>query len=212
MEILQKLHNKIPSSSPATISPDRLSNRANRSFQETTSLFLQCMEDRCESIRSGYCFQELRIYHPHQPVHLKLSYHMKNMLLSRGYDLIIESSIPLSEADPDMELELSYRGIFKIKSAGFRALRGGPSASALVEKLNLELIKSRLLSQQPSQLTLHYEQETGRLKLSMHLLKGSVSWCLIPPIYQHIPLKQKDCVEIVEIFQLITKVIRCYDK
>jgi len=209
-EIIRKI-NKMDEQ---VLTPGILNNRAEHRFTEVINSFKRTFKDKYIMLCKEFCSCKFKVSGLKYDLPIKCSYELKNMLLGRNYDLRIEIDVPLDmitgivpEIDA-FDIDVKYKGVLKPNGAKFNVNKGGIFAKKLSDNLNIQFILDRIFRLNALALFVRYNSGEKKISILIESLKGSSTWCLIPPIFQLIPLKEQDCIDIVEISQLMAHAIK----
>jgi hypothetical protein len=136
-----------------------------------------------------------------------MSYILRDRFFARSYDLIFEYEVPATYHE-DMKFNLNYKGRTKIDGAEFIMIDGNQKAVHILRKLNNPLILKRLVKLELLDLNVEYSSQSEKWYIRIDSLIGSATWNLIPPVLQAIKPTEKECVLIIELFELIADALR----
>lgn len=187
----------------------RLNMQAARKFSSILVQLASVLEKQTQPYlpfeieRIHSCSAWLRLQH-HQAMDLMFYYEMKNMLLGRCYDFCMEfcCAAPLL-SNNDFVLDLKFDGIIKAKSVHFEVSHGTAPKQEILRAFHHPLILARVQRLDLLGLKITWQAHTGQLHIFITTLRGSCTWCCIPPVFQLIPLKDQDCIDLIELVQLI---------
>lgn len=188
------------------ISQGLLNNRVANKFNVLMRIFEDSLGASIEFISKGFCRGRFRTTDRNYDVEVVMKYELKNMLLGRNYDLTLKSDFNLQEANEsidDFSVVTSYSGKLKYNDVKFIVEYGDSSATDFVNIINNTLVKERIIRLQIINLRIGFSRETGNIEIVIESIKGSCTWSLIPPVLQLIKPKQRDCIDMVELIQLI---------
>lgn len=194
------------------IAPGRINNRAKAKLDEVVAVFSKIYGEDFKLINSGVCTSEFEISGKQYDVPVKCYYDMKNMLLGRNYDLMLSCTVDIDhivqsdiyEAEVDSFIVNSkFSGKLRATDVKFGKNKGDDFASLLAENISVPLITKTVKRLGLINVRIEYNKYTRLLTISLHSMRGSATWCLIPPIFQLIQLKKEDCTDIVNLFQML---------
>ncbi len=181
----------------------RINRRAAAQFTQVLDQFSSVLTGQADFAleRTHPCSARLRFSHV-QSHELLLYYELKNMLFGRCYDLFAELHQPAQ--DPaDYTVCLQFSGGLRQRQASFALESGTLPDPGLLDRLNHPLILARVHRLDLVELKLTYSAHTGQRLFSAALLRGSCTWCLMPPLFQRIPLHKQDCIDLLELMLLL---------
>lgn len=209
LDALNQRLRKINRPDTAATREGKMNTRADKRFAQVVDIFADVLEPQCSVEKIGLCRANIEWSYQQETVSSQLAYEMKNLLLSRNYDLILESDLPVqwkdhsAETKENLRVTLEYGGKISVKSCAFAVQRGAEQANQLIKALNIPLIQERLMRLQLSMVELERNADEDSIHVRMHTLRGSATWCLLPPVFQLIPMKKQDCIDLIELLQLI---------
>lgn len=209
LDALNQRLRKINRPEVAATHSGRRNTWADKQFSQVVEIFAGVLQPRYTIHKTGLCCADISWDYREQIILSRLRYEMKNMLLSRSYDLVLESNLPVQWAEhssgikESWRITLKYGGIMRIKTCEFAVQRGGDWASRLTKALQIPLVWERLLRLELSAMELEHIAGDSTIHIRMSALRGSATWCLIPPVFQLIPMKEQDCMDLIELLQLI---------
>lgn len=184
--------------------PGRQNDKAARAFRSVMDVFKGVLPQNDNSKNEvGYCRGLVAVERHGQELELELKYEMKNMLMGRSYDLVVCSYMDAPCSPESFVIKASFEKRNGSQRARFVADGGGKEAVEVIRILDIPLIRERLEQLSLMDFRIIYEKEAGRFRISAGNMNGSSTWCLIPPVFQWIPLSAADAVRLIELYELV---------
>lgn len=184
-----------------------LNRRANEKLNYVLSTYASALRGYWRTEDNGFLYKRISFNDLYHLKELKMSYILKDRLFARSYDLVFEYEVP-AIFNEHMNFKLRYLGRNKINGAKFVALVGNQEVGPILEKLNNPLIHSRLVKLDLMDLDVEYSIQEKKWYVRTDSLIGSSTWNLIPPALQVIKPTEKECVLMIELFELIADALR----
>ncbi|GAA0428326.1 hypothetical protein GCM10008983_00750 [Lentibacillus halophilus] len=184
-----------------------LNRKANDKLNLVANIYSNALNGYWKTGYDGFLCKKVYFDNLYFLKELKMSYLLKDRFFARSYDLVFEFEIP-AIFNENMKFKLCYLGKTKVDGAQFSILNGNQEAASILEKLNNPLIISRLVKLDLLNLNLEYSIRKKRWYIRTDSLIGSTTWNLIPPALQVIKPKEKECVFMIELFELIANALR----
>lgn len=184
-----------------------LNRKADAKLNFVNTLYANALKGYWTTEYNGFLNKRISFNDLYFLEELKMSYILKDRLFSRSYDLVFEYEVP-AVFNEEMKFGLHYLGRTKIKGAQFKMIDGKHEANAILKKLNHPLIHSRLVQLDLVDLHLEYSTQEKKWDVRTDSLIGSSTWNLIPPALQVIKPTEKECVLMIELFELIADALR----
>lgn len=184
-----------------------LNRKANAKLNFVTSTYESALKGYWKTEYNGFLSKRIFFNDLYFLEELKMSYILKDRLFARSYDLVFEYEVP-AIFNEQMKFALRYLGTTKINGAQFVMIDGNQEADLILKKLNNPLIHSRLVQLDLFDLTLVYSPQNEKWYIRTDSLIGSSTWNLIPPALQVIKPTEKECVLMIELFELIADAVR----
>ncbi len=194
---------------------DGVNQRADIKQGQVVDMICKVVDGKADVIKKDLCsrriiFKDLKLVDS-----LDISYHTRNNLFSRIFDLVIETEISADETidiPENIEIRTKYNGAIKITDLDFMPMTQNPSAVALAERLNsIKIIKDRIFHLELIDFKLRYETHKHCWYVGIATGKGSSVWMLFPPAVMLTPFKEADSIKMLELFQLIRKEITLFN-
>jgi hypothetical protein len=183
-----------------------LNRKANAKLNYISGVFEEALKGHWEVIEDGFLFKKIGLRDLRYINELKIRYFLQNRFFARTYDLRFEFEIP-SKREEEAKFELAYSGKMKISGAKFNLSSGGAEDLELLKRLNNNLINDRLLKLDFLDFKIVYSSSKQKWFISADSIIGSATWNLLPPMFQVIKPTFKECIMMIELFQLITDAI-----
>ncbi len=183
----------------------KLNNRAACRFDTLVDLIRSMLGPYVEFVSGGFCKCTLRIVGKRYNTQMNLKYELKDMLLGRNYDLVITVPFETDELGPvkDYKIVARHNGGFKRDNISLATEYGNSYAKRFANVLDNKLVKERISRLQLIDLVVEHSNETGVSQIVIKSIKGSCTWTLIPPVFQLIKPKKQDCIDLIELVELI---------
>ncbi|GEM_PF-6582762 len=195
------------------IAPGRLNNKAKIKLNEVVDGFEKIYGDNFNLISSGVCTSEFEISGKQYDVPVKCYYDMKNMILGRNYDLMLSCTVDIDDLVDQMDIDApemdsfvvnsKFSGKLRAMDVKFGRNKGDDFALEFAEAISIPLITRTIKRLGLINVRVEYNQYSRQLTMTLHSMRGSSTWCLIPPIFQLIQLKEEDCIDIINLFQML---------
>lgn len=217
MAILDYLNRKVQQlngSHKNGLEAGRLNDIADRKFGQMISAIQSWIPSDCSLEKLGLCKAVLAYQSDIGNASFQLEYQMKNMLLSRNYDLVIGSSFrPRLKSDEickteDFKVALTYEGTLRINRVMFLTNDDHEVAVRLQNVLNNALLTKRLAHLKPTLLVIESDCRQGIVRIRMESLQGSATWSVFPPAFQLIMPKRQYCLELLEVMMILSQVVQ----
>jgi hypothetical protein len=183
-----------------------LNRKANAKLNYISGVFDEALKGHWEVIEDGFLFKKIGLKDIKYINDLKISYFLQNRFFARTYDLRFELEIP-SNREEEAKFELAYSGKMKISGAKFNLSSGGPEDLKLLQRLNSDFVKDRLLKLDFLDFKISYSARKQKWYITADSIIGSATWNLLPPMFQVIKPTFKECIMMIELFQLISEAI-----
>ncbi len=184
-----------------------LNRRANEKLNYVISTYAGALRGYWRTEDNGFLYKRISFNDLYHLKELKMSYILKDRLFARSYDLVIEYEVP-AIFNEQLKFGLRYLGRNKINGAKFVVLLGNQDVGPILEKLNNPLIHDRLVKLDLIDLNVEYSPQEKKWYVLTDSLIGSSTWNLIPPALQVIKPTEKECVMMIELFELIADALR----
>lgn len=143
---------------------------------------------------------------------LKLLYNWENRFMSVNYNLEMVNVIPANTNEFNETQNCVF--LLNCKQRGFSGARqyswkyqhqncDTTVLSSCLERLNNPLIIKRLETLDIMEMELRYNTEENTWRISCESMLGSSTWILIPPVLSMITPKREECVQFLELFELV---------
>lgn len=217
MAILDYLNSKVQQlnqSGKNDLENGRLNDIADMKFGQMISTMQSWIPSSCSLEKSGLCKAVLAYQSDIGDVYFRLQYEMKNMLLSRNYDLVISSSFrshlhsSQMRQTEDFKVALTYEGTLQINRVMFTANRDHEIALRLQNALNSPLLTKRLEHLKLSLLVIESDCRQGIVRIRMESLQGSATWSIFPPAFQLIMPKRQYCWKLLEVMRILSQIVQ----
>jgi hypothetical protein len=183
-----------------------LNRKANAKLNYVASIFSDALNKHWEVIEDGFLYKRIALRELPYIDELKMSYYLQNRFFARTYDLRFEFRIPFLREE-DAKFELSYTGITQISGAKFNLSVGGKDDLDLLIRLNSEMITDRLVKLDFLDFKIAFSVKDKGWVVSADSIIGSATWNLLPPMFQVIKPTFKECIQMIELFQLIMEAL-----
>jgi len=183
-----------------------LNRKANAKLNYVSGVFEEALKGHWEVIEDGFLYKKIELKDLRYIKELKISYFLQNRFFARTYDLRFSIEIP-SIRHEEAKFELAYAGAMKISGARFNLSSGGTEDLELLKRLNNNFITDRLLKLDFLDFKITYSIKDQKWFMSADSIIGSATWNLLPPMFQVIKPTFKECIMMIELFQLITDAI-----
>jgi len=184
-----------------------LNRKANEKLNFVINIYEKALKGHWKTEHDGFLCKKISFNNLYYLKELKMSYFLKDRFFARNYDLVLEYEVP-AFFNEQMKFGLCYSGVMKISGAQFVMINGDREAVPVLKKLNNPLILSRLVKLELLALNLEYSPQKEKWYVRADSLIGSATWNLIPPMLQVIKPKEKECVLMIELFELIADALR----
>lgn len=184
-----------------------LNRKANEKLNFVINTYARVLRGYWKTEHNGFLYSRISFSDLYYLKELKMSYILKDRFFARSYDLVFEYEVP-AIFNEHMKFRLRYLGSTKINGAEFAVIEGNQEAVPLLKKLNNPLILNRLVKLDLLDLNVEYCTQKERWYIRTDSLIGSATWNLIPPALQVIKPTEKECVLMIELFELIADALR----
>lgn len=195
------------------ISQGRINRKANRKLDYVVEKYKDALGAYVESTTNDFMFKQFYFRDLHHLNQMSLTYKIENRLFAISYDPIYQITIFESGAaqlDADCTVHAKLSGKLHIKDAYFAAKDknlDNEKVNSLIERLNNPLIIERIVSLNLMSLELTYSLKSKSWKITCKSIIGSTTWNLIPPVTYLVTPKEEECVQMIELFELIANIL-----
>lgn len=147
---------------------------------------------------------------------LKLIYNWENRFLSVNYNLQMVGIVPINQVrfeetgDCHFTLRCTQRGLKGKRAYSWNCGHwesDRETLDAYQERLNHPLIIERLRALDILEMEIWHRDESGFWQISCESLIGSATWMLVPPVFSMITPKREECLQFLELFELLADAV-----
>jgi len=179
-----------------------LNKKANAKLTYVAGVFGSALKGYWEVVEDGFLYKRIALANLGNLKELKLSYYLQNRFFARIYDLKFDFEIP-DFREEEVKFQLAYTGVTQVTGAKFNLLSGGDQDLEILKRLNTALITDRLVKLDFLDFSIGYNLKEQKWQVSADSIIGSATWNMLPPMFQVIKPTDKECILMMELFQLI---------
>ena len=192
-----------------------VTRRAELKLSALTNCFRDALEDRWQSTETGTLRRKLNLSGFHYLKYFQLIYNWENRFMAVNYNLQFLCEVPVTErfqetGESRLSLKCRQKGPKGQREYTWDALAwegGDESLAACRQRLALPLITQRLDALDIMELELRHAEGQDSWTISCESLIGSATWVLLPPVFSMITPKKAECIQFVELFELLADAV-----